>query len=196
MNKTQFVERFPTFSIGQLVTKTKGSQWTGHVVGFYSTTLTPEGYAVESETEKGSVQIYPVSALKAVFESKGVKHPTITKDHIYVLFETLQSYLPVMSLLDKQDTNSLPGVFCAKFIPGNDIKVEIEGHYVDYNSPSDIFNDKIVNVSGDWINSNLLWFRIRNNTFEAFVDYIDEYRDTFTLINKDKAPVLSFAITL
>lgn len=51
------------FQIGDRVTKTKGSSWTGHVVGTYSTTLTPEGYAVESENETGSVQIYPAAAL-------------------------------------------------------------------------------------------------------------------------------------
>ncbi len=30
----------------------------------HSTELTPEGYAVESNTEKGSVQIYPAKALE------------------------------------------------------------------------------------------------------------------------------------
>ena len=44
--------------------KKKGSSWTGRVVGFYSTRLTPIGYAIESETETGSVQIYPESALE------------------------------------------------------------------------------------------------------------------------------------
>ncbi len=39
-------------------------EWTGLVVGFYSTSLTPIGYAIESENEPGSVQIYPESALK------------------------------------------------------------------------------------------------------------------------------------
>lgn len=51
------------FKLGDRVTKTKGSSWTGHVVGFYSTNLTPIGYAVESENEPGSVQIYPEAAL-------------------------------------------------------------------------------------------------------------------------------------
>lgn len=51
------------YELGQRVTKAKGSNWTGLVVGFYSTELTPVGYAVESETEKGSVQIYPEAAL-------------------------------------------------------------------------------------------------------------------------------------
>ena len=54
------------FRIGDRVTKIKGSQWTGRIVGFYSTTLTPEGYAVESETEIGSVQIYPAAAISAL----------------------------------------------------------------------------------------------------------------------------------
>lgn len=49
---------------GDRVTKIRGSQWTGRIVGFYSTELTPIGYAVESETERGSVQIYPEAALK------------------------------------------------------------------------------------------------------------------------------------
>lgn len=57
---------FAKFSLGDLVRKTKGSRWQGKVVGTYSTSLTPEGYAVESDTEHGSVQIYPVSALELV----------------------------------------------------------------------------------------------------------------------------------
>lgn len=54
------------FKMGDRVRKTKGSRWQGRVVGTYSTGLTPEGYAVESETETGSVQIYPASALELV----------------------------------------------------------------------------------------------------------------------------------
>lgn len=54
------------FNQGDTVRKTKGSQWQGVVVGTYSTNLTPEGYAVESSTEKGSVQIYPAAALELV----------------------------------------------------------------------------------------------------------------------------------
>ena len=54
------------FQLGDTVRKIKGSQWTGTVVGTYSTKLTPEGYAVESSTEIGSVQIYPAAALELV----------------------------------------------------------------------------------------------------------------------------------
>ncbi len=56
------------FFHGDRVRKIKGSPWQGHVVGFYSTDLTPEGYAVESEREPGSVQIYPRAALERVSE--------------------------------------------------------------------------------------------------------------------------------
>lgn len=56
----------PKFKLGDRVTKIKGSSWTGLVVGTYSTELTPEGYCVESETEHGSVQIYPAAALQAI----------------------------------------------------------------------------------------------------------------------------------
>lgn len=51
------------FKLGDVVRKTKGSEWEGVVVGAYSTSLTPEGYCVESRAHAGSVQIYPASAL-------------------------------------------------------------------------------------------------------------------------------------
>lgn len=54
------------FSLGQRVRKKSGASWQGPIVGFYSTPLTPIGYAVMSEREPGSVQIYPESALEKV----------------------------------------------------------------------------------------------------------------------------------
>jgi hypothetical protein len=61
-------KREPKFQRGDRVRKTSGSSWQGEVVGEYSTALTPEGYAVESEREPGSVQIYPAKALELVPE--------------------------------------------------------------------------------------------------------------------------------
>lgn len=55
---------FDTFKAGDRVRKKSGSSWHGRVVGWYSTSLTPEGYVVESEREPGSAQIYPVAALE------------------------------------------------------------------------------------------------------------------------------------
>lgn len=55
----------PKFLLGDFVEKVSGAQWRGRIVGFYSTELTPEGYAVESVFETGSVQIYPAAALRA-----------------------------------------------------------------------------------------------------------------------------------
>lgn len=60
----QFPESHSTFKYGDYVVKVSGSQWTGKIVGWYSTDMTPEGYAVESSNHIGSVQIYPVKALK------------------------------------------------------------------------------------------------------------------------------------
>lgn len=54
------------FGLGDRVRKISGSQWQGCIVGFYSTSLTEEGYAVESELHPGSVQIYPAKALEVV----------------------------------------------------------------------------------------------------------------------------------
>ena len=55
----------PKFKRGDRVRKKRGSEWRGRIVGVYSTELTPEGYCVESEAHKGSVQIYPATALEA-----------------------------------------------------------------------------------------------------------------------------------
>jgi len=56
------------FQLGDAVEKTKGSSWHGQVVGWYSTSLTSEGYCVESDREPGSVQIYPAAALRRAYE--------------------------------------------------------------------------------------------------------------------------------
>lgn len=52
------------YQLGDRVVKAKGSEWHGVVVGFYKSSLTERGYAVESLREYGSVQIYPESALE------------------------------------------------------------------------------------------------------------------------------------
>jgi len=52
--------------LGTSVRKKSGSSWNGLVVGYYSTDLTPEGVAIESEREPGSVQIYPCKALEKI----------------------------------------------------------------------------------------------------------------------------------
>ena len=54
------------YKLGKHLRKKSGSQWEGKVVGFYSTELTPEGYAIESAAHAGSVQIYPKNALEPV----------------------------------------------------------------------------------------------------------------------------------
>lgn len=59
-----------TFQLGDFVRKRRGSCWQGTIVGWYSTRLTPEGYAVESYAHPGSVQIYPVGALQLVTKSE------------------------------------------------------------------------------------------------------------------------------
>lgn len=58
------------FEKGVRVRKISGSEWQGHIVGTYSTALTPEGYCVESEFHKNSVQLYPAKALELVPEAE------------------------------------------------------------------------------------------------------------------------------
>lgn len=51
------------FALGDMVQKKGRASWRGKVVGWYRTDLTALGYAVESEFEPGSVQIYPETGL-------------------------------------------------------------------------------------------------------------------------------------
>ena len=74
-----FPDTHKTFKLGDKVKKIKGSQWQGYIVGWYSTSLTPEGYAVESMWERGSVQIYPVAAL----ERFDIDAPELIQDFYY-----------------------------------------------------------------------------------------------------------------
>ena len=56
----------PKWQLGDRVMKPRGAAWSGKVVGYYSTSFTPRGYAVESELHPGSVQIYPEAALEGL----------------------------------------------------------------------------------------------------------------------------------
>lgn len=58
------------FKHGDVVQKRSGASWRGRVVGWYSTAMNNEGYAVESMHEPGSVQIYPASALTRMLEAE------------------------------------------------------------------------------------------------------------------------------
>lgn len=59
------------WAMGTRLRKKSGSSWQGKVVGYYSTELTEVGYCIESERERGSVQIYPATALEPVETSIG-----------------------------------------------------------------------------------------------------------------------------
>lgn len=54
------------YQLGDKVYKKSGSEWQGKIVGFYSSSVTPRGYVVESQYHVGSTQIYPESALKTL----------------------------------------------------------------------------------------------------------------------------------
>lgn len=62
------------WKIGDTVAKKNNSSWRGKVVGFYSTSLTPRGYNVESVYEPGSVQLWPEAALEG-WEMPGAGEP-------------------------------------------------------------------------------------------------------------------------
>ena len=68
MSRVKTFKYLGKFSAGERVRKKgeagKNSQWRGYIVGVYKTSITKVGYAVESELETGSVQIYPEVALE------------------------------------------------------------------------------------------------------------------------------------
>lgn len=63
------------YQLGDHVVKKSGADWCGPVVGFYSSSLTERGYAVESSKHHGAVQIYPESALELVEEERSAYWP-------------------------------------------------------------------------------------------------------------------------
>jgi len=65
------------FGLGARVRKRGGADWEGRVVGFYSTSLAPEGYAVESRHHSGSTQIYPRAALIAGWDAGETESPNV-----------------------------------------------------------------------------------------------------------------------
>jgi len=54
----------PKFKLGDKVYKSKGSHWSGTIVGTFSSILTPEGYCVEGSDNYGGERMYPASALE------------------------------------------------------------------------------------------------------------------------------------
>lgn len=53
-----------TYRMGDKLRKKSGSDWSGTVVGWYSTEQTPEGYCIASKYHKNTVQLYPLAALE------------------------------------------------------------------------------------------------------------------------------------
>ena len=105
------------FSRGDRVRKVGGSQWEGIVVGEYSTTLTPEGYAVESCAHAGSVQIYPAKALELVSQDNdcaGTGHAKQQEtDHPEHNLELVGQAIRAAVAAERQEI--------IKLIPGGDI---------------------------------------------------------------------------
>lgn len=60
------IDRPPGFTwcSGERVKKKSGSDFRGEIVGFYSSVLTHEGYAIESAYHPGTIQIFPFKALE------------------------------------------------------------------------------------------------------------------------------------
>jgi len=110
-------DSFPKFKIGDYVTKTSGSSWTGYVVGTYKTALTPEGYAVESETEAGSVQIYPAKALIAT--SKELPND-LSDAAVDVLLQALEAFDSCGEFEDERTGNNWHYVDFKKVIEASD----------------------------------------------------------------------------
>lgn len=54
--------------------------------------------------------------------------------------------------------------------------------------------DRRVDVCKDWFDKSHLWFRRAPNGYEAFIEYIDEYQDPFTLDSKAPTMVLNLKV--
>ncbi len=68
-----------TFKLGDKVKKISGSEWSGRVVGFYNTDQTKEGYCIESDKHKNTVQLYPLKALTLIEDDFNLEKYTDSK---------------------------------------------------------------------------------------------------------------------
>lgn len=94
------VEQGREWPLGSRVRKRSGSSWSGKIVGYYSTALTPEGIAVESENEPGSVQIYPTKAMEMV--ERNDASPSLL-DEVERLRGALEPFAHYAELFDDED---------------------------------------------------------------------------------------------
>ncbi len=103
----------PKFAIGDHVEKVSGSSWRGRIVGTYATDLTPEGYAVESDTETGSVQIYPAKALRLATPANGEQVERVARALADRFIERGKARVTGASYSSYDD---MPGSYCNDFL--------------------------------------------------------------------------------
>ena len=56
------------FPLGCLVRKISGPEWLGKVVGYYSSSFTPEGLVIECTAEGGQVHVEPAKRMERVHD--------------------------------------------------------------------------------------------------------------------------------
>lgn len=117
----------------------------------------------------------------------------VTYGNIGNLFDKLKEHEDLMSHLDKVGH---PTVLKAEFKFVDDTLYASVHVFKMGPCPeaSLLSPDRRVDVCKDWFDKSHLWFRRASNGYEAFIEYIDEYRDPYTLDSKAPTMVLNLKV--
>ncbi len=115
-----------------------------------------------------------------------------THTDIRRLYLALKEHEPLLTTIDKS-TDLL--VFSADYETTEEGLVATLRAYtyiaVDY---KETLSTTHIKAGSDWMSKQRLWFRKTKNGYEAFIDYIDEYRDHF-MVDIEK-PCISFRVKI
>lgn len=116
---------------------------------------------------------------------------SVTRQDILTFKEALKPHLPIVRALIKADHNI---VFRAELTKADDrmLSVTVKVFRSQEVTDADIIRGNYVKVVTEWMNNKHLWFKMKGDEVDIFIDYIDHYRDTFQ-VDTDK-PQVTFTV--
>lgn len=113
---------------------------------------------------------------------------SVTRQDIPTFKEALKPHLPIVRTLVKVDRNI---VFRAELTKADNrmLSATVGVFRSQEVTSADIIHGNYVKVVTDWMDKKHLWFKMKGDEVDIFIDYIDQYRDTFQ-VDTDKPQVI------
>lgn len=112
----------------------------------------------------------------------------VTRQDIPTFKEALKPHLPIVRTLVKVDRNI---VFRAELTKADNrmLSATVSVFRSQEVTSTDIIRGNYVKVVTEWMDKKHLWFKMKGDEVDIFIDYIDQYRDTFQ-VDTDKPQVI------